>query len=412
MSDQVDALAGDPRWKRRWYEVDGNDVGNDVGDKIAKRVAKFVERKQVLKRKPVQQQERRQRLPPATDSTQQDAFRVFEEGGGWSGSYPGAVLVRFNLRNIASIDVVEGTFRVDGNLVIDYFDPTWNPAVGTQGMPRLTPTLRVRNSFDGEDVILRRITDSSTRVVTIPAQTQDGRSHGAFVEVITYHVGLKLIVGYDLRDYPIDVAELPIDVALIPDALFDFLLPVVGFVNQLSPILFDEWQLLEPKLDVVVLSKFRPELLIRFFVARKYEWHLVNHAGTAVLITTLGLLTYSLPRDELGDRMGATFTLLLALAGSKFGLASSLPRIAYNTKLDLFYICCLWLIFLIAAGQSFVVKWPFDREKVRRRVDARILCSLIAVWLVVLLCFLSWIVVRTHYIPTQYGRPWKPTQFR
>lgn|ERR1712217_227153 len=73
-------------------------------------------------------------------------------------------------------------------------------------------------------------------------------------------------------------------------------------------------------------------------------------------ICSIAFTTLALPpdADNLGDRSSVTLTLLLTAVAYKYVIADQLPKIPYNTKLDLHLNMCFALLLVITVENGLV----------------------------------------------------------
>lgn len=71
---------------------------------------------------------------------------------------------------------------------------------------------------------------------------------------------------------------------------------------------------------------------------RQYKYYLLNVVLIMFILTSLGLTSYALDHDALGDRLNVNITLILTVVAFKFVLASYVPRTPYSTQLDVYML--------------------------------------------------------------------------
>lgn len=65
------------------------------------------------------------------------------------------------------------------------------------------------------------------------------------------------------------------------------------------------------------------------------------------------MATYAIGYEDVGDRLGFIFTLLLTLVAFQFIIAENLPPTSYLTFFDQYYVWCMVVIFLNVLAVSF-----------------------------------------------------------
>lgn len=69
-------------------------------------------------------------------------------------------------------------------------------------------------------------------------------------------------------------------------------------------------------------------------IQRQSRFYVQNVVFMMFGLSVLGLLSYAMPTDDIGDRVNTLLTLILTSVAFKFILASSLPKVPYNTMID------------------------------------------------------------------------------
>ena len=99
-----------------------------------------------------------------------------------------------------------------------------------------------------------------------------------------------------------------------------------------------EWHVLTPHIaganPNVPLNRKRATVNLR--VRRLSRYYLFNVVLMMWFISKLGLTAFVMDVDDLGSRVTTCITLLLTSVAFKFVLSSSLPKVPYNTLLDLY----------------------------------------------------------------------------
>jgi len=86
------------------------------------------------------------------------------------------------------------------------------------------------------------------------------------------------------------------------------------------------------------------EASFTFFASRKAGYFEINILSMTFIIGALGLASFSIARQETGDRLSFNSTLMLAEVALKFAFADSLPKLPYMTHADTMVygvFCCL-----------------------------------------------------------------------
>lgn len=143
--------------------------------------------------------------------------------------------------------------------------------------------------------------------------------------------------AFELHDFPFDCQRLQIELRNNSTStwdLFDVRVNAVQFHRKALEA--SEWAVLEP----TVKRGCPPHKvsLVDLHVKRKSMFYLQNVVFLTSLLTLLGLVTFMMPIDDVGGRVGNVFTMILTAVALKFVLAGSLPKVPYNTKLDYFLL--------------------------------------------------------------------------
>jgi len=107
-----------------------------------------------------------------------------------------------------------------------------------------------------------------------------------------------------------------------------------------------EWEACEP-----IVERLSPKptvTQVKLQVARKPQYYINNVVYIMLGITILSLSTFVLEPDDIGGRLGNTFTLLLTSVAFKFVIGDALPKVTYSTEMDSFLIINMMFLFLMA----------------------------------------------------------------
>eukprot|EP00747_Dinoflagellata_sp_TGD_P182491 gnl/TRDRNA2_/TRDRNA2_36762_c0_seq1.p1 gnl/TRDRNA2_/TRDRNA2_36762_c0~~gnl/TRDRNA2_/TRDRNA2_36762_c0_seq1.p1 ORF type:complete len:383 (-),score=49.99 gnl/TRDRNA2_/TRDRNA2_36762_c0_seq1:70-1218(-) len=102
-----------------------------------------------------------------------------------------------------------------------------------------------------------------------------------------------------------------------------------------------------PHYQFTELAGYDPEASLILTIGRKSFYWVVNYGGTSTLTASLMATAYSIPVENVGERLGVATTLVLTMLATKFLMMEKLPSVAYFTILDkhmnvsLFFLCFL-----------------------------------------------------------------------
>ena len=149
---------------------------------------------------------------------------------------------------------------------------------------------------------------------------------------------------FELQTFPYDYQDLSIDLNIEGTLPFDFQVNDIRFFRQ--SLQTAEWDVLEP--NVLWLRPTASQIHLR---VRRQSWYYIqNVVFMMAMFTYLGLITFAADITDLGTRTSNLFTLILTAVAFKFILASSLPKISYNTLLDYYVLICMVTLALMLVG--------------------------------------------------------------
>lgn len=120
------------------------------------------------------------------------------------------------------------------------------------------------------------------------------------------------------------------------------------------------------------------QVSVAFGLHRRYEYAVWNVAVPSLLLSGSALTQWGVPRENVGERLGIVFGLLLALVALKLSSTNMVPALSYLTILDkylvLAYVFCT-AVAIESACLSFVVD-----EEAQAEVDTLCLRVFSVVW--------------------------------
>jgi hypothetical protein len=97
-----------------------------------------------------------------------------------------------------------------------------------------------------------------------------------------------------------------------------------------------------------------PRLHIQLMVQRKQFYAMINMMLPMACVVILCFLQFSIPVDEVADRISVGITLLLTAAAYKYAITSMVPQISYLTMLDKYVLLCTVFIFFLVLESGIV----------------------------------------------------------
>ena len=163
--------------------------------------------------------------------------------------------------------------------------------------------------------------------------------------------------------------------------------PKFGSIDPRYSVI-DEWDLETAVLEfgdtANALSRSKSSyamIVLRLKVKRRWKVFFANIVFLMACISLLGLTSFALTEEDLGDRLNLLITLILTAVAFGFIVTMSLPNVPYLTYLDQYILCqYMFLVFLMAETALLHregSEWGISRE------GDLIIFILSAVWTVV-----------------------------
>jgi hypothetical protein len=246
-------------------------------------------------------------------------------------------------QDVASLSDVDQTLDTDVYVVARWRDPRLaDPARGDAAvdcpalegrlwMPALEPeNLRGRQAFYPARVLV------------------DGRG----VVTLARRLWVKLSYPLDFRDFPLDrhrwrVTLWPV-LSRSDEIVFHPLSRVTGMSGHLS---IQGWRVGAPRAEVSTGPRFaRAGSWARFDVElvleRNWSYHAWKLGVPLTLIVLMAYGVYFIPASAVPQQIGLGMTAMLTLIAYMLTLGGTLPRIAYLTRADRFFVGSAVLVFL------------------------------------------------------------------
>merc|ERR1711879_724891 len=133
--------------------------------------------------------------------------------------------------------------------------------------------------------------------------------------------------------------------------------PKFGSIDPRYSVI-DEWDLETAVLEFGdtsnALSRSKSSysmIVLRLKVKRRWKVFFANIVFLMACISVLGLTSFALNEEDLGDRLNLLITLILTAMAFGFIVTMSLPNVPYLTYLDK-YILCQYMFLVLIMGET------------------------------------------------------------
>jgi hypothetical protein len=156
--------------------------------------------------------------------------------------------------------------------------------------------------------------------------------------------------NFELHDFPFDVQCLTVQIKLWGggvSASQDYgrlLVPVVSRADRISQ--HPEWICHEPLCESRGEVHEKQLLEITLVMTRQSAHYVKEIMAIGFLLTSATFSAFAL-HPQLSDTSGIVLTLLLTIVAFKFTISNKLPKLAYQTRIDVYMNGCLYCIMLI-----------------------------------------------------------------
>eukprot|EP00794_Sanderia_malayensis_P009794 gene9794-10793_t len=114
-----------------------------------------------------------------------------------------------------------------------------------------------------------------------------------------------------------------------------------------------------------------------FSIRRKFAFFVRNILVMITMLSLLSLAPFCVAETEVGDRLSIIFTLLLTAVTFKFVISQSLPRVAYETRLDKYVLANMAYILIIT-----IILGVSHRVDVWRKHENVTVCACVGLWVI------------------------------
>jgi len=112
-------------------------------------------------------------------------------------------------------------------------------------------------------------------------------------------------------------------------------------------------------------------------VSRKPLYAMVNFMLPNFFLVALGFLQFTIPIDEVADRIAVSLTLLLTAAAYRFAITTMVPAVSYLTMLDKYVLACSIFIIIMVIESGFVALLARKDEKAAEDVESATMIGLV-----------------------------------
>eukprot|EP00873_Tetraselmis_striata_P037497 jgi/Tetstr1/457761/TSEL_044306.t1 len=102
---------------------------------------------------------------------------------------------------------------------------------------------------------------------------------------------------------------------------------------------------LAPTLQTYNSKKTYSRLYISIAMRRRPQFYITKIYAPLCLLASTTFSVYRIP--EFGDQVATLVTILLAIVAYQYVVASMVPKIAYNTELDIYILGCFMIVLVI-----------------------------------------------------------------
>ncbi len=276
------------------------------------------------------------------------------------------VSIGFFLIDVAEIDDVAQTFKADVVATLSWMDPRL--ALPPDVVNRADRVFALGQIWDPALTLVNR---RSAHILApdLARVTADG---GVTFEARRF---AELASPLDLRDFPFDVQVLRMDIAstrygpdeveLVVDdtrsgRLGDF--SIAGWRIELGEITVSQIDLQQGERLVRVVQHLNAEREGGFFVMK-----VIVPLG---LIVFMAATVFWVDPENIGPQLGISTASVLTLIAFQFSLVRMLPPVSYLTRIDLFVLGSMFLVFMALAESIYTSRiTKAGRHDAARRVD-------------------------------------------
>jgi hypothetical protein len=348
--------------------------------------------------------------------------RQFEKIGGRNGGgfvmEPKVTCCSVRILSITDINVINGTFRVEGQIDVRWYDEKlvdreFNSIVPVEDVDTLIGQPFIKNT--GGDMTV------SPGMAGIAVQTFPTDPPG----LCRYFWNFNGICTemFQLEQFPFDYQDLTVDVCffstgvpssksfgriILPETQWDIdnnLRKGAFWRYGLESNSLLEWDMFEPHVTVSGGQNQSHDYIFKAQILRKYRYFAINVMFATGLISTLAFTCFAVPQDTglTGSTVGRLQIIaayLLTVVAFKFVIADSLPKVSYMTVLDIYFVFVMVYNILLSVAVSALAMTHSTRE-----TEYLVGVSMLAVWVVIHVIFVYRCLAYVSQLRKALGRP-------
>ena len=329
-----------------------------------------------------------------------DVTAEMREIGGAGGlvSEPWVTACSVRLLSVTEINVINGTFRVEGQIDVRWFDPEYvdkefNTVIPTDEVSTLVEKPFIRNS--GADM---EVSGGPAGVLVQPFPNDPPglcRYYWTFKGVCTEMFRLEMF-PFDNQDLTVEVFFFSTGVPssrsfgriIVPETQWDpsnSLRKSSWWKYGIECNTLLEWDMFEPRVAVCGGQNKPHRYVFKAQVLRKYRYFTINVMAATGGISSLAFTAFAIrPANRISTTVGRlqiVAAYLLTTVAFKFVIADSLPKVSYMTVLDKYFMWTMAfnsMLSVVIAVMAAVSMPPFFES------------------IIVGLLFFSWVAYHIH----------------
>ena len=159
-----------------------------------------------------------------------------------------------------------------------------------------------------------------------------------------YKVSTDRKESFNMRHFPFDTQKIELILRNSSTAWITYDISVCGVSLANNVVDQLEWKVHVP---IIRRGSYSPNnvTVMDVYISRSYSFYLNNIVILLLLIQLMSFASFLVPIDDVGDRANIIITLMLTTVAFKFSYADSIPKVPYQTYMDLYTITILVQLF-------------------------------------------------------------------